>query len=226
MQGVIHMREPDAAFPVANCYAGALSELHVGLRQTGLWATVGNSCFIAAGFVQQAFSSLGRRARIVPCYALAARDNTGLLVGYKSQKPGQGEGHVACLVDDKILVDFCLNGLHRFGWTDFPSVAACEIGSRSNFPAELALDDQRKIIWQNDWVHPSTAASIAGHRRIHDTLFKHYRAVLSRCAAGEPWRPPVVEQSRARVVSMQVAIQCSPSGGARRCALAATHVTH
>ena len=130
-------------FAVGDGYLTELTTLYDGLQRTELWKKVGTSCFCAAGFVSLAFSALGRRVQILPCYAVAVKDEAKFALGYKNliNAPGQVDGHVVCLVDDRILVDFGLRNVQRYFSADFPAAAACQVDPMSPFPTELVLRD-------------------------------------------------------------------------------------
>ena len=168
-------------FAVGEEYSTELTMLYDGLQQTELWKKIGSSCFCAAGFISLAFAALGRQVRILPCYAVAIKDEAKFALGYKNltSAPGQVDGHVVGLVDERILVDFGLRNVQRYFSPDFPAAAACEVDRWNLFPNELVLRDGLKIGWRNDWVNPATAGVMAYEKSIYETLFNQYQAVMS-----------------------------------------------
>jgi len=165
-------------FAVREDYQQILTQVYAGLQETRLWSRVSGSCFCAAGFVSLVFNALGLRSRILPCYAVVIKDDMNFLVGYKNviAAPGQVDGHVVCLIDNTILVDFGLKNVQRYAWPDFPDAVACEINPDNMFPGQLVLDERRKILWANDWASPATDAVMRANKPVFKKLFKQYRS--------------------------------------------------
>jgi len=154
--------------------------LLAGLQQTELWGRIKGSCFCAAGCVSLAFAALGRQVRVLPCYAVATKDERKFALGYKNLVAAQGQvdGHVVCLVDEKILIDFGLRNVQRYFCPEFPEAIACEVDPSNIFPTELALGNGLKIEWKNDWVHPKMDAVMSDNKPFYEMLYKQYQAVI------------------------------------------------
>lgn len=176
------MKELSTEFAVSEEYRQILLGIYTRLLQTRLWGKVCSSCFCMAGFLCMAFTDMGRIAEVLPCYAVASKGEENFLYGYKDivSAPSQVDGHVVCLVDETIIVDFGLLNLQRYGWPDFPGAVAFEVDFDNIFPCGLIFDKQRKIIWSNDWVNPASHEILATHKPVIKKLFKQYKAVPAK----------------------------------------------
>lgn len=171
------------AFLVRESYFYILNRLYAGLQQTDLWKRVSGSCFCAAGFVSLAFAALGHLTRVLPCYAVALKDSGSFTLGNKNSyvARGQVDGHVVCLVDETVLVDFGLGNLCRNEhFRDFPNAIAYEVNSNHIFPNEIVLGEHRRILWANGWVNPRTDEVMAEHRPVFELLYKQYQSSPAR----------------------------------------------
>jgi hypothetical protein len=167
-------------FLVQGNYSHLLNRLYAGLRQTDLWERVRGSCFCTAGFVSLAMTALGHLTRVLPCYAVALKDGALFALGNKDSHvaPGQIDGHVVCLVDETILVDFGLGNLCRDkDFHDFPNAIAYEVNSIKIFPNEIVLGEDRRIIWANGWANPRMDEMMAEHRPAIELLYKQYNSL-------------------------------------------------
>lgn len=174
------MQKLKPRFAVPEEYAKVLARLYKQVQRTELWGQLNGSCFCMAGLVSRAFEDLGRKVEVLPCYAIAVRDESYFLLGYKNivKTPRQVDGHVVCLVDENILVDFGLKNIQRYGWPDFHAAVACETSPGRLFPTELCLDQRRKIIWRNDWVNPVTEKIMMDHEPVIEMLYGQCKARL------------------------------------------------
>ena len=124
-----------------------------------------------------AFTKMGRSAQILPCYAVIHSNGDNFLLGYKkgTSSSKQVDGHVVCLIDKKILVDFGLMNVKRYGWEGFPLAVATDVDPANIFPTELDIDTSFKITWYDDYVYSGTNRVMAVHKPIIKKLYKQYK---------------------------------------------------
>ena len=129
-----------------------------------------------AGFLQLVFTELGRQARVHPCYAVAVDHAQGYALGYKQLTcaAGQVDGHVICVVDHKLILDFGATNIRKYFIPDFPIAIATQVHNGVLFPAEIDLPGERKMHWRNDWVFPDLGRVMAENEPASQLLFSQY----------------------------------------------------
>ena len=168
------------ALLVPEDYQQILNQLYTGLIQTELWGKVRGSCFCAAGFVSLALTDLGNRTRVLPCYAIALKNGGVLALGNKDSHVGNGmvDGHVVCLINETIIVDFGLSNIRLDDYfSDFPIAVAYKVTGDVYFPCEIVLDEDKRIIWAAGWANPRTNKVMAENRPAYELLYKQYKAI-------------------------------------------------
>jgi len=155
----------------------ALVSLCNAVQKTQLWPQAKSSCFCMAGFLRLVFAELGRQATVEPCYAVAVDHDKGFALGYKQLTcaAGQVEGHVVCVVDHKLLLDFGATNIRKYFIPDFPIAIATQLRNDALFPAEIDLPGGRKMLWRNDWVNPDLGRVMAENEPASQLLFSQYR---------------------------------------------------
>jgi len=182
INGLIDVAPVAPVFFVREDYKQILNQLYAGLQHTELWKKVCGSCFCTAGFISLAFTDLGHRVRVLPCYAVALKERGVFTLGYKDSNvaSGQVDGHAVCLIDETILVDFGLGNIRRHAYfTDFPNAMAYSVNSNNIFPHETTLDEDKRIIWANGWANPRTDEVMAENRPAYELLYRQYKSLPS-----------------------------------------------
>ena len=126
-----------------------------------------------------AFTKMGRSAQVLPCYAVIHSNGDNFLLGYKNviSSSRQVDGHVVCLIDKTILVDFGLTNVRLYGrgLEGFPLAVATNVKHTNIFPTEMAIDTSLKITWYDDYIYPGTNRVMAVHKPIIKKLYKQYK---------------------------------------------------
>ena len=146
------------------------------VQKTQLWPQVKSSCFCMAGFLQLVFTAMGREARVEPCYAVAIDHDKAFALGYKSltTSANQVDGHVVCVVDNNLLLDFGATNIRKYFIPDFPIAIATQVRNETLFPAELHLPGGRKLRWRNDWVNPDLDSVMKDNEAVFKLQFSQY----------------------------------------------------
>lgn len=137
----------------------------------------GSVCFLMASLVRRIAVAHGQQARIVTCYAEVAYERGNYLLGAPGYaKPGQVEGHAACVIDERVLVDFGLGNVRKGYRRDFPWGVVCDY-RRDGAAIGTAQVGAREIItWKDDWQSPAAEAELARYAPHIEDLFGQYAA--------------------------------------------------
>jgi hypothetical protein len=144
----------------------------------------GKSCFVMAGLVAKILESEGIESRIHACYAVVRRDEQLFTLGFRDAIAGsdQLDGHVVCVAEQRILVDFGLGNVRRYGWPDFWHAIACEIQPGKTFPVSLVLSESDSITWFDGSKYHGVNAIMDELRPVIESAFLRYRD-MARTAA-------------------------------------------
>ena len=174
-QGIFKVNA-DFILAVDETERATLVSLCNAVQKTQLWPQAKSSCFCMAGFLQLVFTELGRQASVEPCYAIAVDHDKGFALGYKQLTcaAGQVDGHVICVVDHKLLLDFGAANIRKYFIPDFPIAIATQVNNGTPLPKELDLPGGRKMLWRNDWVNPNLASVMKENEPASRLLFSQY----------------------------------------------------
>jgi hypothetical protein len=167
-------------FLVEDPHRQILNQLFDGVQQTPSWHQVQGSCFVMAGFIQLAFQALGHTADILPCTGLAVYQQRPFKLGFPGIKRNESQldGHVCCLVDNKILVDFGLSNVQRYGFPEFPIALAADCKEVPIFPITLHIhDEDMHFQWDTQQVHPAIEQAVQNHKAHAQQLYREYKTL-------------------------------------------------
>ena len=137
----------------------------------------GSACFLVSSLAKRLAELHGRRARIVS--GLVELENQGkafLLGGPGYAKPGQIDGHAACVIDDTLVLDFGLGNVRKSYRRDFYWGAIVDYARDGAVFARLTLPDGFTMSWKDDWQSPDTEAELARYAPHIDELIGQYVA--------------------------------------------------
>ena len=147
------------------------------LQRTPGWQYAKGSCFCMAGFLALVFESLGAKAEVHACYAIACEGEDRYALGFRGMTSAedQVDGHVVCVVNDKYIIDFGTTNVRRYFLPTFPMAVAAAANGPDLFPAAADLGKGRILIWCGDPDNAHTRAAMAQHQDISRLLFEQYQ---------------------------------------------------
>ena len=174
-QGIFKVNA-DFILAVDETERATLVSLCNAVQKTQFWPQAKSSCFCMAGFLQLVFTEWGRQASVEPCYAIAVDHDKGFALGYKQLTcaAGQVDGHVICVVDHKLILDFGATNIRKYFIPNFPIAIATQVHNGVLFPAEIDLPGERKMHWRNDWVNPDVDCVMKENEPASQLLFSQY----------------------------------------------------
>lgn len=166
-----------AVLAVDEVYQPVLKKLLEGVQATSLWKTVQGSCFTLAGFVALALQEQGHVVELIPCTGMAIEDQRAMFrLGYKglTVKESEFDGHVACLVDQRIWVDFGLTNVHRHGFTDFPIALAMTLREPLRYPLAMQVNQRYVFVWDIAEANDGVMDQVRHHQKYAQQLYQEY----------------------------------------------------
>ena len=130
----------------------------------------GAASFLMASLVARVATAHGYRARIESCHVEIAKGEGRYLLG------GQVDGHAVCILDECMLVDFCLGKVRRNYRHDFPWALACGYQPQAPVMGGIAMTSGETVTWKSDWQCPDAQAELARYAPHLDTLYQQYNA--------------------------------------------------
>ncbi|MES2186136.1 MAG: hypothetical protein V4505_16410 [Pseudomonadota bacterium] len=166
----------DHFFCVDNTTRASLLSLFNTVKRTPFWPQAQGSCFCMAGFLALVFNSRGVNARVSPCYAAVTYHEDRYALGVKGFRTGdnQVEGHVVCIVDENIIIDFGTTNIRRYFIPSFPVAIAAAIQDAAVYPTEIDIAAGMKIRWHED-NNPQTDRAVEAHKAASRFLFDQYQ---------------------------------------------------
>jgi hypothetical protein len=139
----------------------------------------GSTCFMMASLMQRLAELHGHQARIVSCYVEIKGQAEGQEVRYMLgapgyAKPGQIEGHAACVIDDKLVVDFGLGNVRRNYRRNFYWGALADYQRDGAVFARMALPGGETMTWMDDYQSPDSEDELARCATLLDGLTAEY----------------------------------------------------
>ena len=139
----------------------------------------GSTCYMMATLTRRLAELHGRSARIVSCYVEIDSDTPEgthrYLVGSPGlAKPGQIDGHAACVVDDTLLLDFGLGTVRKHHRRDFYWGAIADFRRDGATIAKVSLPGGERMTWKDDWQSPAGNAELERCAAILDGLTQQY----------------------------------------------------
>lgn len=140
----------------------------------------GSTCFMMASLMRRLAELHGHQARVVSCYVeIAAPAAAGGEIRYRlgapgHAKPGQIDGHAACLVDESLLVDFGLGNVRRGYRRSFYWGAMADYRREDARIARLSLAGGDTMTWKDDYQSPDTETELASCAPHLDELIAQY----------------------------------------------------
>lgn len=139
----------------------------------------GSTCYMMASLARRLAELHGRAARIVPCYieidtATPAGINRFLVGSQGLARPGQIDGHAACVIDDTLLLDFGLGTVRKHHRRDFAWGAIADYRRDGATIARLTLPGGESMTWKDDWHSPAGDAELERCATLLDGLVRQY----------------------------------------------------
>lgn len=166
-----------AVFAVDDRYQPLLNQLFKTVQATPLWSTVKGSCFTMAGFLALALQEQGHSVELLACTGMAIEEQRAMFrLGFKglTVKESEFDGHVACLVDQKIWVDFGLTNVHRHGFIDFPIALAMTLPEPLRYPLAMQVNPRYVFVWDTAEANDGVLDQVHRHHPLAQQLYQQY----------------------------------------------------
>jgi hypothetical protein len=140
----------------------------------------GSACFLMASIVRRLAEAHGHRARIASCYVeVNGGPNRYLLGAQGFAKQGQIDGHAACVIDERVIIDFGLGNIRKNYRRDFPWGVVFDCRREGAVLGALALPGGETVSWKDDWQSPGTDEELARYAPHIEGLVANYVARFS-----------------------------------------------
>lgn len=137
----------------------------------------GSACFLMASLVNRIAAAHGHESHIASCYVEVSNANGSYLLGGQGMaKPGQIDGHAACVVGGKLILDFGLGNVRKGYRRDFPWGVACDYRRDGHVMGSIVIPGAETAIWKDDWQSPGSDAELARYAPHIEELFGLYAA--------------------------------------------------
>lgn len=166
---------PKAIFFIPPPYEEVVIDLWEALKTQALWPKIQTSCFTVTGVVNQRFEQLGHHAQAISGTVLAQYHDQAYKLGFPgiTQKPGEIDGHIFSLINDKILIDFGLGNIKKYGLPQFPKAIAFEMAEKK-FPITFKFDHGQGR-WDTRLANPASHRIYEEHLALARTILKDCR---------------------------------------------------
>lgn len=145
----------------------------------------GASCHLMASLVCAALRQEGQRARIEMGYVEICHQGGRYLLGGKGlAQAGQVEGHVFCVLDDAVVVDFGLGVARRLYRRDMYWAVAADALWASEVAARIEHPRFGVMSWRTDFRSPRLQAELSHVAPLVKQLMPVYAAARSQTPAG------------------------------------------
>jgi hypothetical protein len=137
----------------------------------------GSACFLMASIMRRLAEAHGHSARIASCYVeVTGGPNRYLLGAQGFAKQGQIDGHAACVIDERVVVDFGLGNIRKSYRRDFPWGVVFDYRREGAVLGTLAVPGGETMRWKDDWQSPGTDEELARYAPHIEGLFASYAA--------------------------------------------------
>ena len=135
----------------------------------------GSACFLAASLVRRLAELHGRKARVVSGQVEIVNQGSSFMLGGQGYaKPGQIDGHAACVIDDALVLDFGLGNVRKSYRRDFHWGVIADYRRDGAAFASVTLPDGVTMTWKDDWQSPGTDGELARYAPHLDSLAAQY----------------------------------------------------
>ncbi|MES2071810.1 MAG: hypothetical protein V4488_15755 [Pseudomonadota bacterium] len=140
---------------------GHVRQMYDDLKHLGYFDLYGTSCFAMAALAAQLLRAQGYATEVKGCHAIFSNASGDFYLGYQGYaRPGQVEGHVVCVVNGNIVLDFGLGNVKSHYQGNFYRAIACAASNYGPVLATLEFDNGVSAQWRTDWVGPGIEAEL------------------------------------------------------------------
>jgi len=140
---------------------GHIRQIYYDFKQLGYFDQYGTSCFAMAALTAKILRAKGYDTEIRACHAVFSNANEEFLLGYKGYaQANQIEGHVVCVVNGNIVLDFGLGSVKKHYKGNFYRAIACVASNYGPVLAAVELDNGVSAQWRTDWVGSEIEAEL------------------------------------------------------------------
>jgi hypothetical protein len=126
-----------------------LSRIYHDFEYLNFFRDYGACCFAITHLLCFALKKKGYQVRPIACIDQINEKHRRFLLGVPGfAKPGQVEGHVVCLLEERYLIDFGLGNVRRYFDHDFVQAIAIECNPSATVYAELNIENKQHMTWE------------------------------------------------------------------------------
>ncbi|WP_394778128.1 hypothetical protein [Undibacterium sp.] len=152
-------------------------QLYEDFKQLGYFDRYGSVCFAMAAMTAKILRAKGYSTEVKACHAIFSNAGEEFYLGYKGYtQPGQVEGHVVCLVNGNIVLDFGLGSAGRHFGKNFYSAIACVATNYGPVLATIELGNGMRAQWRTDWTGPDIEAELQRQEPLLQPLMANYNS--------------------------------------------------
>ncbi|MFO1160412.1 MAG: hypothetical protein U1E60_16355 [Reyranellaceae bacterium] len=175
----------DADFFLSRVLPNGLDEALVGLiaefRGLELLPTYSSYCYLVASVVVSLLTARGLGVRLFDCCVAMKDHGREFLLGHGIARPGQINGHLACIVDDRVLVDFGLGAARKYSpLRDVPQGVVCRLPASAEEAVSVHLPTGLDIEWRRGAMPPNREHELQVNGRVAAAVIRRWRRRLKR----------------------------------------------
>ncbi len=163
--------------PKDHAFHSDVRQLYEDFRQLAYFDRYGSVCFAMAALTAKILRARGHATEVKACHAIFSSADEEFYLGYKGYaEPGQVEGHVVCVVNGNIVLDFGLGNAARHYRENFYSAIACVASNYGPVLATSELPNGMRAQWRTDWTGPDIDAELKRQEPLLQPLLANYES--------------------------------------------------
>jgi hypothetical protein len=156
---------------------GQIRQIYYDFKQLGYFDLYGSICFAMAALTARILRAKGYDTEVKGCHAIFSNPNEDFYLGYEGYaKAGQVEGHVVCVVNGNILLDFGLGNVRKHYQGNFYRAIACAASNNGPVLAAVDFGNGVRAQWRTDWVGPLIDAELVNQEALLLPILAKYES--------------------------------------------------
>ena len=180
-----HVIDDHVFYLAAPSQRRVLIRLLSDVRASQLLPQCSSACYAVALLVRRFLLARKVRARLVDCTVIIKSGDLGYVIGQGFARPGQIDGHLVCLMNDRVLVDFGLGVVSKHLIPGFPQGVAVSLNK--NDPHQLAsakLPNGNKVFWIKAAAPVGKKEFLAEQMPVVNAIYRRWHLAISPPARG------------------------------------------
>lgn len=154
-----------------------IRQIYYDFKHLGYFDLYGASCFAISTLVARILRSKGYDTEVRGCHAIFSKAGEDFYLGYKGYaRPGQVEGHVVCIANGNIVLDFGLGSVKKHYKNNFYRAIACVASNYGPVLATLELDSGIHVQWRTDWVGAEVDSELVNQEPYLQPILEKYES--------------------------------------------------